>query len=191
MAEACPNGDLQHVVAITSSGAADGWYAIYVRSRSEKLVSSLLSQKGYETLLPSYRERRVWSDRIKQVELPLFPGYLFCRLDPIRSLPVLSTPGVLSIVGNGKAPLPVEPSEMAALRLLIDSGAGLRPWEFIQAGQRVAIQSGPLTGLEGIVIGEKKTLRLIVSVTLLQRSVMVEVDRQDVRPIQGKSGPRH
>jgi transcription antitermination factor NusG len=184
MAEACPIRDAQPVGCHASSGSADFWYAIYVRNRHEKLVNSLLSQKGYETLLPSYRDRRKWSDRIKEVELPLFPGYLFCRLDPVRTLPIVSTPGVVSIVARGKTPVAVDPDEMTALQRLLASEAGARPWDFVSAGEWVAIQSGPLAGLEGIVVCEKKTLRLVLSVTLLQRSVMVELDRQAVRPIR-------
>jgi transcription antitermination factor NusG len=183
MAGACPSCNVQPVGCYASSGSSDSWYAIHVRNRHEKLVNLLLLQKGYETLFPSYRDRRKWSDRIKEVELPLFPGYLFCRLDPIRTLPIVSTPGVVSIVSRGKTPVAVDFDEMIALQRLLASEAGVRPWSFIATGERVAIQSGPFAGLEGIVICEKKTLRLVLTITLLQRSVAVELDRQDVRPI--------
>jgi transcription antitermination factor NusG len=161
-----------------------GWYAVYVKTRYEKLTAKLLEHKGYEYFLPMYRVRRRWSDRIKEVDYPLFPGYLFCRLDPKRMLPVLSTAGVVQVVGAGSAPVPIEPAEMDAVQRLVACGTALGPWPYVTVGELVTVHRGPLAGVEGIVVAEKKMLRLVVSITLLQRSVVVEVDRQDVSPLR-------
>lgn len=152
------------------------WFAVQVMGRREKMTHGLLQFKGYESFLPLYQCRRHWSDRIKKLELPLFPGYLFCRLDLSHRLPVLTTPGVVGIVGTGKAPVPVSDGEIAAIQSIIDSRVPAQPWPFLHAGQRVTINYGPLQGLDGIILKLKTNYRLIVSISLLQRSVAVEID---------------
>ncbi len=159
------------------------WFALHVRSRCEKVVAASLRSKGYEEFLPFYRSRNRWSDRQKDVDLPLFPGYVFCRLQLARRLPVLTTPGVVSIIGAGKSPQPVEPLELAAVRSLVRSGLPAVPWPYLKAGERVRIDRGALEGVEGILTAVKKELRVVLSVTLLQRSVAVEIDRDFIRPI--------
>jgi len=160
------------------------WYAVHVRSRYEKAVASVLHSKGYECFLPLYKSRRPWSDRIKTFVLPLFPGYLFCRFDVLKRLPILVTPGVLFIVGTGKALLPVKDSEIAALQSIVKSGLQTEPWPFLQVGQRVRIERGSLKEVEGILVTLKKPHRLVVSVMLLQRSVAVEIDEHWARPVE-------
>jgi transcription antitermination factor NusG len=152
------------------------WLAVQTRSRYENFAASHLSGIGYQVFLPAYQCRRQWSDRVKHIELPLFPGYLFCRFDPHNRLPILSTPGVMQIVGIGKQPVPVAESEIAAIQALIRSGLPSRPWAFSQLGQRVRIDRGPLAGSEGILTGFRGRHRLVLSIALLQRSVAVEVD---------------
>ena len=160
------------------------WYALRVQSRLGALASSTLHGKGYEQYLPLYRTRRQWSDRIKEVELPLFPGYLFCRFDLGRTLmPILTTPGVINIVGAGKTPLPVADNEIEAIRTILRTGLAVQPWPGLTVGSRVHIERGPLAGLEGIVTNLDKVYRLVVSVSLLQRSVAVEIDRAWARLI--------
>jgi transcription antitermination factor NusG len=159
------------------------WYALRIKSRHEKIVASALFGKGYEVFLPLYRDRRRWSDRMKELELPLFPGYLFCRFDVMKRLPILTTPGIVQLVGVGKTPLPVDDAEITAIQSIVISRLNAQPWPYLQVGQRVRIEQGPLTGLEGILIALKKTHRLVVSVTLLQRSVAVEVDHDWARPV--------
>ena len=159
------------------------WYALQVRPRFEKVIASTLLNKGYEGFLPLYRHRSRWSDRMKEVELPLFPGYLFCRLDLNRRLPVLITPGVMHIVGIGKAPHPVEESEISALQAVVFSGLQAEPRSYLNIGERVRIEVGPLAGTEGILTALKGSSRLVVSVSLLQRSVSVEIDESWVVPV--------
>jgi transcription antitermination factor NusG len=165
--------------------SSDGypWYALHVRSQHEKIVASALRGKGYEEFLPLYRRKNRWSDRMKVIERPLFPGYVFCRFDLQKRLPILVTPGVLLIVGVGKTPLPVDESEIAALQSIVKSGYQAEPWPFLQVGQRVRIECGSLEGVEGILLGLKKPQRLVVSITLLQRSVAVEIDEHWASPI--------
>ena len=153
------------------------WFAIQVRTSTEKSVAAHLRCTGYESFVPLGKSRRRWSDRIKEIEIPLFPGYLFCRLDLHHRLPVLQTPGVLQIVGIGKTPIPVDETEIAAIQSVLKSGLPAQPWPFLRVGQAVQIRYGPLSGLTGIIVDLKSEVRLVLSVSLLRRSVAVEVDR--------------
>jgi transcription antitermination factor NusG len=167
------------------------WYALRVQSRLGIVASTTLRGKGYEEFLPLYRSRRRWSDRIKELELPLFPGYLFCRFDVNhRLMPILTTPGVIGIVGAGKIPVPVGEDEIAAIRVILRSGLAAQPWPSLSVGSKVYIEGGPLAGVEGIITNTDKVYRLIVSVSLLQRSVGVEINREWARPIADGMGPR-
>jgi len=162
------------------------WFALRVKSNFEKLSSQILQQKGYEAFLPTYHTRNRWSDRIKSVERPLFPGYLFCRFDQGDRLPILVTPGVVSVVGLGKTPVPIPEAEIQAVEGIIRSGLPAMPWPFVTVGQRLVMERGPLRGIEGILQEIKSQYRFIVSVNLLQRSVAAEVESNWVRPV----GPR-
>jgi transcription antitermination factor NusG len=159
------------------------WYALRARSRFEQTASAALFGKGYESYLPLYRSRRRWSDRSKNLELPLFPGYLFCRFNVQNRLPVLTTPGVLSIVGIGKNLVPISDREIESIQTIERSGLPLYPWPQLAVGSKILIEDGPLKGLEGVTIELRKKHHLIVSVPLLQRSVSVEIEREWVRPI--------
>lgn len=163
-------------IDVTAGAVGLPWFALQTRCRYENLVANHLGGSGYELFLPVYKCRRQWSDRIKEFDLPLFPGYLFCRFNPLGRLPILVTPGVVRVVGIGKKPVPVDDAEITAIRTLVQSGLSGRPCPFLQVGQRVQVERGPLSGIEGILIGSKGRHRLVLSVTLLQRSVAVEVD---------------
>lgn len=163
--------------------AGEPWYALWVRSRHEKSVTEILQNKGVETFLPLCKSRRRWSDRVREVQLPLIPGYVFCRFDVTHRMPILTTPGVVQIVGASKTPEPVDEVEMQSLITAAHSGLHLQLWPFLKAGQRVLIEEGPLRSLEGILVTTKGKDQLIISVTLLQRSVAITVDRSWVRPI--------
>ena len=159
------------------------WYALQVRPRFEKAIASALLSKGYEGFLPLYRQKRKWSDRIKEVPVPFFPGYLFCRFDVDKRLPVLTTPGVNRIVSIGKVPHPVEDSEIEALQATVVSGLQAEPQSYLNIGQKVRIKQGPLSGIEGILTSLKGLNRLILSVHLLQRSISVDIDESWAVPI--------
>jgi transcription antitermination factor NusG len=159
------------------------WYALQVRTRWESSTSILLSGKGYATLLPTYKIRRTWSGRQKEVDVPLFPGYVFCRFHAQNRLPILVTPGVISVVGRGKIPVAVDESEITAIETVVSSGFRAEPWPYLELGQRVRIERDALQGLEGILIHIKGNHRIVLSVTLLRRSVALEIDRSCVRPL--------
>jgi transcription antitermination factor NusG len=153
------------------------WFALNAKVRREKHISGILELKGYEVFLPLHRTIRRWSDRIKEIQYPLFPGYIFCRFDPNDKLPILTISGVLSIVGIGKMPVPVDEVEVDTIRTIIQSGLPVCPYPHFQAGHTVQIDYGPLRGLEGIILdSEPCKKKLIVSVTLLRRSVAVSID---------------
>jgi transcription antitermination factor NusG len=122
--------------------------------------------------------------------LPLFPGYLFCRFDAQFRLPILTTPGVMSIVGLGKSPVAIPDPEIDAIQAVIRSGLHLQPWPELVAGSRVVIEKGPLKGLEGVTLQIKKKFHLFLSVPLLQRSVTIEIERDWVRPLSTVITPR-
>lgn len=156
-----------------------------VKSNYEKPVSAILRGKGFEEFVPTFRSKRHWSDRIKVVDVPLFPGYLFCRLDLNRRLPLLTTPGFLYLVGKGKTPEPVNEREILAIQSVVRSGLPALPWPSIIVGQKVRLEHGPLRGVEGIVAKIAGEHRIYVNVTLLQRSVFVQVDPDWVSNVGG------
>jgi transcription antitermination factor NusG len=165
------------------------WFALRVKSRCEKVVAAMANNKGFEEFLPVYQSRRRWSDRLKSVEFPLFPGYVFCRLNPQRRMPLLTIPGVLHFVGIGKTPVPLEDAEVAAIQAAVRSGLSTEPWPFLEVGQRVRLEEGPLAGAEGIFVGTSKQDRLVVSVSLLRRSVAVNIERHWATPVDGNGRP--
>jgi transcription antitermination factor NusG len=169
---------------------AERWFALRVKSRCEKVVATLVRNKGFEEFLPVYECRRRWSDRLKSVEFPLFPGYVFCHLDPQRRLPLLTIPGALHFVGIGKAPVAIDDAEIAAIQAAVRSGLSAEPWPFLETGHKVRLVAGPLAGLEGIFIGDSKQERIIVSITLLKRSVAVAIERHWVTPLDGHRSPQ-
>lgn len=163
---------------------ADQWYALQVRSRWENATATLLSGKGYQTFLPTYKAEKRWRTTSRELSVPLFPGYVFCHFDVHNRLPVLVTPGVLSVVGRGRTPVAVEDSEIDALQRVISSGLQTEPWPFLEVGQRVRILEGALNGLEGILTSFRGSHRIVVSVSLLCRSVSLEIERSRIDPIQ-------
>lgn len=164
----------------------DRWYALQLRSRWESSTASLLSCKGYQTFLPIYKSVKRGSSGSKAVQAPLFPGYLFCRFNVCDRLPVLITPGVISVVGTGRIPIPVEESEIEAIQKMVSTGLRVEPCPYLEVGQRVRIEDGALTGIEGVLTSFKGTSRIVVSISLLRRSVALEIDRSVVSPVQPK-----
>jgi transcription antitermination factor NusG len=159
------------------SDSAGAWLALTIKPKHEKAASAALRNKGCEEFLPLYRVRNRWSDRVKEVELPLFPGYIFCRPRLMRRSFVLATPGVRSFVEFGGGPACIPTEEIDAVRKLIASEMPLNPWPFLKIGQRVRITRGALRDVEGILLEVKDAFHLVVSVNLLQRSVAVTIDR--------------
>lgn len=158
------------------------WYAIRVKSRCEKMVSDQLRQKGYDEFLPMYWSRRLWSDRVKVLQLPVFAGYLFCRFDAEKRLAILRTPGVVHIVAKGKTPAPVDPQQLESVRLAITSGQTVQPWPRLEVGNKVRIELGPMRGMVGTLLRYKNAAQLILGIDLMQRAVAVEVEEDWVVP---------
>jgi transcription antitermination factor NusG len=153
------------------------WLAVYVKHRHEKNVATTLTGRGYESFLPLYR--RVTRDS-KKADLPLFPGYVFCRSGSKETLRIVSTPGVFSIVAFGTAPALVPDQEIDAIKRLDRSGLQPQPWPYLAPGlgQQVSLKAGPLRGIAGVVVENEHQKWIVISVHLLQRSVAVKVDRE-------------
>lgn len=159
------------------------WFAVRVKSRCERIVTKTMANMCFEEFLPLYQCRRRWSDRVKALKFPLFPGYVFCRLNPAQRLPILTIPGVFHFVGIGNTPAAIEDAEIAAIKAAVGSGLRIQPWPFLKVGQHVRLDDGPLAGLEGVFIGDSKQDRIVVSVALLQRSIAVAIERHWITPL--------
>lgn len=159
------------------------WYSVRTKPKHESIAAGALKGKGYEQYLPLYRSRRRWSDRVVDSVVPQFPGYVFCRFDANRRLPILTTPGVISIVSFGKGPTPIEESQIEAIQLVLSSGLAVEPCPFLREGQCIRVNRGSLEGLEGFLLKKKSEWRMVVSITMLQRSVSVEIDREWVSEV--------
>jgi len=145
------------------------------------LADATLRHKGYDSFLPLYRRRRR-ADRRQEISIPVFPGYLFCRFDRDARLPILTTPGVLQIVGVGRRPIPVSEAEIASVSRLIESGLTAEPCPYFEVGQQVRVTDGPLRGITGVLAVVKNERRLVVCVSLLRRAVSVEIPSEWVLP---------
>jgi transcription antitermination factor NusG len=169
---------------MTSAGTdCPRWFALQVRTRWETSTALLLSGKGYHTLLPTYQTKKRWNGTLRQLNAPLFPGYVFCQFDALNRLPILVTPGVIAVVGRGRVPVPVDDAEIAAIERVVSSGLRAEPWPYLEIGQKLRIESAALYGLEGVLINFKGNHRIVVSVSLLRRSVALEIDRASVSPL--------
>jgi len=157
------------------------WYAVRVRSNGEKSVVRSLVSRQLAALLPIYSVRRRWSDRIKALEMPLFPGYVFSQFPLRRELEVRRIGGVKGLVGFD-GPEPVPETDIQAIQRLIDSGQQLEPWPYLTVGDRVRILTGPLAGVEGIFVEDRAHARVVVSIDFLRRSVAATVARNWVEP---------
>ncbi len=160
--------------AVTSADSV--WYAVHTRHQHEKLVARTLANKGFEIFLPLYTEVRQWRDRVKKVEVPLFTCYVFLRGDLDRRLPILTTPGVHGLVGSAGKLAGIPEEEIKAVRRVVENQINVEPHPFLKCGDIVRVKSGALRGVEGFLVRKKGQTRLILSVTLLERSVAAEVD---------------
>ena len=164
------------------------WYAVHTRARHEKLVAEQLLGNRIEHFLPLYSAVHRWKDRNKCVQIPLFPGYLFVRIDLKNRLQVLRIPGVAEIVQFMGVPAPLPEREMQTLRTGLAANLRAEPFAYLKVGRRIRIRSGVLEGAEGILVRKKSSLRLVLSIDLIMRSVAVEVDAADIEPIPDNAG---
>lgn len=161
----------------TDNGDGQGWYVIRVRPRSERLAAAALRGKQYLEFLPLYQKRSRWSDRVKVIEQPLFPGYVFCRAESSGQPPLITTPSIIEILSFGGRPALVSEKEIDDIKAVVRSGLNSEPWPYLREGDRVRIIRGSLAGVEGVLVRSKTDWRMVLSVDILCRSIAVEVDR--------------
>ena len=160
------------------------WYALTVRHQHERRTAQTLSAQGWATLVPLYRTKRQWSDRVKEIDLPLFAGYVLCRFAAGDRMRIEDTPGVVTIVEFGGQPAPLRESEVEEIRRIASSPLPLLPWPYLKAGDAVRLERGPLKGLEGTLVRHRDQYRLVVGIELLQRSIAVEVSPEMITPLR-------
>jgi transcription antitermination factor NusG len=180
----------ERITDFAASGWAAGWHALYTRHQYEKIAAQALSGKGFEVFLPQYRTIHCWKDRRKELLLPLFPNYIFIQGGLDRMLNILTTPGVHSLVAWGGHPADIPQEEIDAVRRLVESPLRLDPHPFLKCGDWVRIKSGPLDGIQGILVRKKSAFRLVLSVEMLAQSVSVEVDINMVECVPGAAVDR-
>ena len=163
-----------------------GWLAIHTRHQHESLAARSLAYKGFEVFLPQYTSVRQWSDRTKELSAPLFPGYVFLRGELEHQIGILTTPGVRGLVAFAGVPAIIPDAEIEAVRQTLARRVQVEPYPFLKCGDWVRVKDGPLEGIEGILVRNKKQFRLVLSVQLLQKSAAVEVDAWSV-----ERAPRH
>jgi transcription antitermination factor NusG len=164
------------------------WYALYTRPRHEKCVAQQIEQRGIASFLPLYRSVRRWSDRRKELQLALFPGYVFVRFAMKDRLRILGLPSAVHLVGFNGQPAVLPEHEIDGLRQRLVQGICMEPHPYLRVGRRVRVCAGPMQGLEGIIVRrkddkEKRRCRLVFSLDLIMRSVAVEVDESEVEPV--------
>jgi transcription antitermination factor NusG len=159
------------------------WHVLYTRHQHEKAIAYILSNKGFEVFLPLYSATHRWKDRNKQLSLPLFPCYVFVRCGLERQLDIVTTPGVHMLVTSAGHAAGVTQEEICAVRQLVEKCQRIEPHPFLSSGDRVRVKSGPLMGVEGILVRKKNLFRLVVSVEILGKSAAAEVDASTVERI--------
>ena len=160
------------------------WFAAYTTPRHEKTVTRQLESRSIESFLPLYKSIRRWKNGCRvEIEQPLFPGYVFVRVPRRDSVKVLQLPGVLSIVSSGRKPAALSTTDIEALRSALPHHL-FEPHPYLAVGHRVRIITGPLTGLIGVVVRKKSGLRVVLSLDLIQQSVAVEIDLDEIEPVK-------
>jgi transcription antitermination factor NusG len=177
--------DPRDVKGLPSDYAKVRWYAAYTSANHEKRVREQLDQRCIASFLPLYETMRRWKDRRKRLELPLFPGYVFVRMALVDRLRVLQIPSVVRLVGFNGHPSPLPDEEIEGLKNSLACEVRAEPHAFLTEGRRVRIKAGPLEGREGILIRRKGTLRVVLSIELIRRSIVVDVDVADVQSLAG------
>lgn len=173
----------QSAVSMPETNAHPRWFAVHTRSRHEKTASEQLRCRDVETFLPLYQATHRWRNGDHTVRMPLFPGYTFVRITVDDRMKVLKVPGVVRLVGFNGTPTPLEDCEVEGLRSALASGVKAAPHPYLTVGRRVRVTAGPLTGCEGILVRRKGALRVILSLDLIQRSVLVEAEADALLPV--------
>jgi len=164
------------------------WYAAYTRHQHEKAAATHLAGKGIDVLLPLYRSLNRWKDRTKTVFLPLFPGYVFVHADLKRRLDVLRAPGVCWLVGSAGIPVAIPQPDIDWIRRLTEAPLACEPHPYLKCGHRVRVRSGPLEGMEGVLVRLKNRWRVVVTMDLLRQAAAVEMDAANLEPLPAAKG---
>jgi transcription antitermination factor NusG len=159
------------------------WYAVYTCANHERCTADQFRSRGIDHFLPQYESVRKWKDRKVRLSLPLFPGYVFVHLALQDRLSVLQVAGVVRLVGFNGQPTAVPAEDVARIREFLSQGFRAEPHPFLQIGRRVRVHSGPLAGMEGIILRRKSRTRLVISFELIQRAMAVEVGEEGLRPV--------
>ena len=165
------------------------WYAAYTASRHEKRIAEQLHERSIEHFLPLYDTVHRWKNGRHRVQLPLFPGYVFVRIALRNRLPVLQIPGLVRLVGFSGVPFPLPEADIEAMRNALAAGVTAEPYPYLTVGSRVEICHGPLQGVKGILLRRRNKFRVVLSLDLIMRSMVVEVEAADVVPL--KAAPVH
>jgi transcription antitermination factor NusG len=174
---------VSHQIGPASLAESFPWYGIRTLSNHERVTATALQGKGYESYLPLYSRHRRRADVVAKSEHPLFAGYVFCRFDVKKRLPILMTTGVISVVGFGREPAPIPDEEIEAIKAVLRSGFAAEPCPYLKEGRPVRVTNGSLEGVEGILVKKKSQFRMVVSVTMLQRSISIEIDCDRLAPL--------
>jgi transcription termination/antitermination protein NusG len=175
---------------VISSASEGSWYAVWTRSRQEKVAAAALRSADIPTFLPLVTEVHRWSDRNKAVTVPMFPSYLFVQIPASSDLHArtLRTPGVVGFVGNHSGPLAIPQQEIDSVRSVLSQRVDCSPYPFLRTGERVRIVGGALDGVEGTLVGRGPEAKLVISIELIQRSLAVSVYDFNVKPVGGSRG---
>jgi len=176
--------NLAEAAALPAEYLEERWYAAQTCANHEKRVLEQLSQRTVEAYLPLYASVRRWKDRRICLELPLFPGYVFVRLALRARVQVLQTPSVVRLVGFGGHPTALPDQEIDGLRRGLTRDTRVEPHPYLKVGHRVRVRTGPLQGLEGILVRKKNVSRFVISLDLIMRSVAAEIDTDELEPLR-------
>lgn len=187
MPELITNEGGQNRGAVTDPFSQPLWYAGYTAARHEKRVAEHFSQRGLEHFLPLYETIHRWNNGRHRVSLPLFPGYIFVRIPLQERLRVLEVPGFVRLVGFNALPQPLPEADIEKMREALGTGMLVEPYPYLTVGTRVEVRNGPLTGMTGILLRRQNKYRVVISVDLIMRSMVVEVAADDVAPIRNSA----
>lgn len=168
---------------------SESWFAVQVVPHHELKVAAMLQYKGYQQFVPTYLSRRRWSDRVKEIQRPLFSGYVFCRVCDSSFGLVGTTPGVVRIIGSNGRPLPVSDEEMDAVQKIAQAQVAACPCALHpKIGQRVQVTTGPLAGIKGTLVRIKNHNQLVISVDVVMKAILIDADAFEVHPVSAGDG---
>jgi transcription antitermination factor NusG len=187
----CSTNPIAEIVSAAPATRLDSreWYAVYTQPRHEQAVNRHLAAREVETYLPTILSVNRWKDRRVQIETPVFPGYIFTRISAAERRQVVAAPGVVRVLSFNGAPAAIADTEIEAVKLCLARGVAPQTHPYLAVGERVRVRSGALEGLQGLVTRRKNECRLIVSVTLIHRSVAIEIDEDALESLEANATP--